>query len=104
MSLNLRFVVYFAFCYGDGSPLAHLHVVGMLRFMSDINQSSLPTSYSVLVTISDFMALSTVFYSINSLDNSPHSHTVLPVLLYLSTIKLYLFIKVSFSPDIILCG
>ena len=34
------------------SPRAHLHVVGMLRFMSDINQPSLPTPfYSVLVAV-----------------------------------------------------
>ena len=34
------------------SPWARLHVVGMLRFMSDINQPSLPTPfYSVLVAV-----------------------------------------------------
>ena len=53
-------------------------VVGMLWFMSDLNQSSLPAPfYSVLVSTSVFMALSTVFHSINSLDNSPLSHAVL---------------------------
>ena len=58
------------------SPWAHLHVVGMLRFMSDINQPSLPTPfYSVLVSISVFMALSTVFHSIHSHDISPVSHS-----------------------------
>ena len=70
----------------------------------DINQSSFATSfYSVLVSISVFMALSTVFHSINSLDNFLPSHSVLPVLfpLYLT---IYLFMKVSFSPDITLCG
>ena len=35
--------------------------------------------YSVLVSVSVFMALSTVFYSINSPDNSPLSHSVLLV-------------------------
>ena len=46
-----------------------------------INQPSLPTPfYSVLVSVSVFMVLSTVFHSINSLDNSPLSHSVLPVL------------------------
>ena len=60
-------------------PWAHFHVVGMLRFMSDINQPSLPTPfYSVLVSVSVFMALSTVFHSINSSDNSPFSNSVLP--------------------------
>ena len=49
--------------------------------MSDINQPSLPISvYSVLVSISVFMALSTVFHSTNSPDNSPFSLSVLPVL------------------------
>ena len=49
-----------------GPPRAHLHVVGMLWFMSQ----TCPF-YSVLVSISAFMALSTVFHSINSPDNSP---------------------------------
>ena len=67
--------------YQSSSPRAHLHVVGMLRFMFDINQPSLPTPfYSVLVLISVYMALSTVFHSIKSPDNSPLSHSVLPVL------------------------
>ena len=49
--------------------------------MSDINHPSLPTPfYSVLVSISVFMVLSTVFHSINSPDNSPFSHSVLVVL------------------------
>ena len=80
----------------------------MLQFMSDINQPSLPTPffyYSVLVSISVFVALSTAFHSINSPDNSPLSHSVLPVfsaLLVLPTI--YLLVKVLLSPDMILCG
>ena len=49
--------------------------------MRFINQPSLPTPfYSVLVSVSVFMALSTVFHSINSPDNSPLFHYVLPVL------------------------
>ena len=64
-----------------GSPRAYLHVVGMLRFVSDINQPSLPTPlYSVLVSVSVFMTLTTVFHSINSPNNSPSSHSVLPAL------------------------
>ena len=60
---------------------ACLHLVGKLRFMSDINQSSLPTPfYSVLMSISVFMALSNVFHSINSLHESSLSHSILPVL------------------------
>ena len=47
----------------------------------DINQPSLPTPfYSRLVFMSVFVTLSTVFYPINSPDNSPFSHSVLPVL------------------------
>ena len=50
-------------CYSE-SPRADLLVVGMLRFMSDVYQPSLPASfYSVLVSISVFVALSTVFHS-----------------------------------------
>ena len=61
-----------------GSPRAHLHVVGMLRF-SDINQHSLPTPfYSALVSTSVFEALSTVFHYIHSPDSSPLSPSALP--------------------------
>ena len=44
-------------------------------YVKDINQRSLPTPFnSVLVSISVFMALSTVFHSVNSSNNSPLSH------------------------------
>ena len=70
----------------------------------DINQSSFATPfYSVLVSISVLMALSTVLHSIHSLDNFLPSHSVLPVLFPLYS-TIYFFMKVSFSPDIILCG
>ena len=50
----------------------------------DVNQPSLPTPfYSVLVSVSVFRALSSVFHSINSPENSPLSHSVLPVLFLL---------------------
>ena len=50
-------------------------------YVKDINQPSLPTPlYPALVSVSVLMAGSTVFHSINSLDNSPFSHSVLPVL------------------------
>ena len=57
------------------SPRAHLHVVGDVAvYVFDMNHLSLPTTfYSVLVPISVFMAISTVFHSINSPDNSPFS-------------------------------
>ena len=50
-------------------------------YVFDVNQLSLPTHfYSILVSISVFMALSPVFLFISSPDNSPFSHSVLPVL------------------------
>ena len=71
-----------------------------------INQPSLLTPfYSLLASVSVFMALSTVFHSINSPDKSAFSlcsFGLLSALLALSTI--YLFMKVSFSPDIIPSG
>ena len=46
----------------------------------DINHPSLPTPfYFVLVSLSVFRALSTVFLSINYLDNSPLSDSLLSV-------------------------
>ena len=49
--------------------------------VKEINQPSLPTPfYSVLVSVSVFVALPTVFHSIYSPDNFPFSHSVLPVL------------------------
>ena len=54
---------------------------GVAVYVSDRNQPKLPTPfYSVLVSVSVYMALSTVFHSINSPDNSLLSHSVLPVL------------------------
>ena len=55
------------------SPRAHLLVVGMLWFMST-------PFYPILVSVSVFTALSTVFHFINSPDNSLLSHSVLLVL------------------------
>ena len=47
----------------------------------DMNQLSLLTPFfSVLVSVSVFMAFSTVFLSINSPDNSPLSRSSLPVI------------------------
>ena len=73
----------------------------MVVDLFDVNQPSWPTPFdSVFVSISVFMALSTVFHSINAPDYSPLSHSVLSSVLSI----VYLFKKVSFSPDIILCG
>ena len=50
-------------------------------YVFDVNQPSLPTPfYSVVVSVSILMALSTVFHTINSSDNSPLSYSVLPAL------------------------
>ena len=76
-------------------------------YVFDINQPSLPSAfYSVLVAISVFMDLSTVFHSINSPNNSPLSQSVLPVLLLPSwSFELYISLgKIFFGLDIILCG
>ena len=67
-----------------------------------IHRPSLPTPiHPVLVSVSVFMALSTVFLSTDSSNNSPVSLCVLPVLFwpYQSTIYIYFFRKVSLSPD-----
>ena len=77
-------------------------------YVKDINQPSLPTPFcSVLMSVSVFKALSTVFRFTNSPDNSPISHSVLSglicaVLVVPSTV--YFFMKVFFSPDIIASG
>ena len=63
--------------------------------------------FSVLVSVSVFMALSTVFHYINSPDNFRLSHSVLQVLLISALLVLsgiYLFMKVFLSPDIIPSG
>ena len=87
-----------------GSPS---HGGDVAVYVFDINQPSLPTPfYFVLVSASVFMALSTVFHSINSSDNSLLSDSVLPVLFLpcWPFHRQYLFMKVSFSPDVILSG
>ena len=51
-------------------------------YVLDINQPSLPTPfYSLLLSVSVFKALSTAFHSINFPDDSPLSHSFLPVLI-----------------------
>ena len=72
-------------------------------YVLDINQPTLPTLF--ILSVSVFMALSTVFHSINSPDNSAFSlcsSGLMSALLVLSAA--YHFMKVSLSPDIILCG
>ena len=61
-------------------------------YVFDVNQPNLSTRfYSVLVSVSAFMSLSTVFHSINSPNNSPLSHSVFLVL-FLPYWSLQLFI------------
>ena len=102
---------------------AHMHQMKVLAgsssrggdvavYVSDVNQLSLPTPIfflSVLVSVPVFLTLSTVFHAINSPNNSPLSHSALPVLFlpywyFQLYIYIYLFMKVSFSPDIIPSG
>ena len=74
-------------------------------YVCDINQLSLPTPFcSVLVSISACMALSTVFHSLNSPDNSPFSDSVLLVLSWPYWSFQLCIMKVSFSPDIVPSG
>ena len=83
MSVVLLMMTGSVCLYGPSheSRRIHGHVVGMLRFMSGVNQPSLPTPfYSVLVSVSVFIAFSTVFHSINSPDNAPFSDSGPPVL------------------------
>ena len=72
-------------------------------YVLDMKQPSLPPLlfffyffYSVLVSVSVFMTLSTVFHSINSHYSSPLSHSVLLVFisasLVLSAIYIYIYI------------
>ena len=72
----------------------------------DVNQPSLPTPFSsVLVSVSVFMSLSTTFHFIILWQLSTFSlcsSGLISALLVLSTICL--FVKVSFSPGIVLCG
>ena len=67
----------------------------VMVYVFDVHQPSLPTRfYSVLVSITVFMTLSTVFHSINSPDNSPFSHSVLPVLsLHCWSFQLYISLE-----------
>ena len=99
------FPVYLTPAYKfPGSPS---HVGDVTVYVLDINQPGLPTPFhSVLVSVSVCKALSTKFHSINSLDNYSLSHSLLLVLFlsYWSFLTICLIMKVSLSPDIILCG
>ena len=103
--VSRRFFIYCSLACSSAGSASHGGDVTVYVF--DINPPSLPTPFnSVLMSVSVFMALSTVFHSIYSFDNFPLSHSVLPVLFlpYWSFQLLYLFMKVSLSSDVILCG
>ena len=72
-------------CIAPGVPAGSPSRGGdVLVYVTDINQPSLPTPFdSVLVSVSAFMALSTLFHSIHSPDNSSLSRSVLLVLILL---------------------
>ena len=114
-----------AFCFGAEADIRELSTLStsvptgspsrggiVAGYIFDINQPSLPTPLkknkycSVFVSASVFMALSTVFYSINSSQKLSAfllcSSGLISALLVLSTT--YFFMKVSLSPDILLCG
>ena len=61
---------------------SHLCGADVAVCVFNVNQPSLLTPFkkSVSVSVSVFIALLTVFRSINSPDNSPLSHFVLPIL------------------------
>ena len=66
-------------CFVD--PAGSLSRGGVVAvYVLDITQPSCPLLFSVLVSVSVFMTLSTVFHSINSPNNSPLSHSALSVL------------------------
>ena len=77
------------------SPRAHLHVVGMLRFVSDINQLSLPTPFTLFLGLflsyGPFTCISFHKSSRQLSAFSLCSPSLISALLVLSTI--YLFLK-----------
>ena len=83
MTYDSNMITHAPLLVSAGSPAHGGYVV---VFVKDINQPSLPTLclYSVLVSVSVFMTLSSAFHSINSPDNSPLSHSVLPILFCLT--------------------
>ena len=82
--------------------LYYLSHAGVSERSTPLRLAILP---AVLASVSVFMALSTVFHFMNSPNNSAFSlwsSGLINALLVLSTT--YLFMRISLSPDIILCG
>ena len=87
--------VYCPFVVPAGSPS---HGGDVAVYGSDINQPSLPIPfYTVLVSVSVFIVLSTVFHFTKSPDNSPLSHSVLKAL-FLPYWSFQLYISLRKSP------
>ena len=91
----------------SGSPRAHLHVVGILRLMFLTQTNRVCPLLFILflclfVSLWPFRLISFHKFSRQLSAFSLCSSGLMSALLVLSAI--YLFIKVSFSPDIILCG
>ena len=87
------------------SPGSHLQVVEILQFMSDINQPSLPTPIYSCVSFclyGPFNCISARKFSRQLPVFSLCPSGLISALLVLSTICL--FVKVSFSPDVIRSG
>ena len=73
-------------------------------YVFDINQPSSPTPFIFLCPFLSF-GPSTVFLSVTSPDSSPLPHSVLLVsFLPYWLFQLYISMKVSLRPDVILCG
>ena len=104
-SLSLFVSLYLSVSVPTGSPSRGGNVA---VYVIDRNQPSLPTPfYSLLVSVSVFMTVSTALHSITSPKKSSLSHSVLLGLLlpYWSfQLSKCLSIKVFLSPDIIICG
>ena len=98
---------FFSFRSCQWSPRAHLHVVGMLRFMFDINQPSLPAPFCFCSCVyfclfGPFNCISFHKFSWQLSAFQLCSSGLVSALLVLSTV--YHFMKVSFSPDMIPSG
>ena len=79
----------------------------VMVYVFDINQPSLPTPFTLFMCLFLSLWLFQLYFSFHksSRQMSAFSHcssSLISALLVLSTT--YLFMKVSFSPDIILCG
>ena len=80
-NLRLQVVMVLSVVVPAGSPSRGGEVT---VDVPDLNQPSLPTLSILFLSLSVFMALATLFYSTNSPDNSPLSHSVLTALFCLT--------------------